>query len=59
MTRDELIVRTRQLVDEGDRLRVNPSLRALQLWLQLRQHQRRKNPASSSTHALNHLPVFL
>ncbi len=35
MTRDELIVRTRQLVDEGDRLRANPSLRALQLWLRL------------------------
>lgn len=35
MTRDELIVRTRQLVDEGDRLTANPSLRALQVWLQL------------------------
>ena len=35
MTRDELILRTRQLVDEGDRLAANPSLRALQLWLQL------------------------
>ena len=35
MTRDELIRRTRQLVDEGDRLQANPSLRALQLWLQL------------------------
>ncbi len=35
MTRDELIGRTRQLIDEGDRLRANPSLRALQMWLQL------------------------
>ena len=35
MTRDELIERTRQLVDEGDRLLANPSLSALQLWLQL------------------------
>ena len=35
MTRDELIARTRQLIDEGDRLRANPSLRALQMWLQL------------------------
>lgn len=35
MTRDELIVRTRQLLDEGDRLRAEPSLGALQLWLQL------------------------
>jgi hypothetical protein len=34
-TRDELILRTRQLVEEGDRLRASPSLRALQLWLQL------------------------
>jgi hypothetical protein len=35
MTRIELISRTRQLVDEGDRLVANPSLRALQTWLQL------------------------
>ena len=33
MTRDELIVGTRQLVDEGDRLRANPSLASLQMWL--------------------------
>ena len=35
MTRDELIRRTRQLVEEGDRLQAVPSLRALQTWLQL------------------------
>lgn len=35
MTRDELITRTRQLVAEGDRLLAEPSLGALQLWLQL------------------------
>ena len=35
MTRDELITRTRQLVDEGDRLQQDPSLRGLQTWLQL------------------------
>jgi len=35
VTRDELIARTRQLVDEGDRLIANPSLQALQLWLKL------------------------
>ena len=35
MTRDELISRTRQLLDEGERLRAEPSLGALQLWLQL------------------------
>ncbi len=35
MTRDELITRTRQLIDEGERLSANPSLQALQLWLQL------------------------
>jgi hypothetical protein len=35
MTRDELIGRTRQLVAEGDRLRLDPSLRGLQTWLQL------------------------
>jgi hypothetical protein len=35
MTRDELIARTRQLIDEGDRLIAEPSLGAMQLWLQL------------------------
>ena len=35
MTRDELILRTRQLVDEGERLDAQPSLGALQVWLQL------------------------
>ena len=35
MTRDELISRTRQLVAEGERLLAEPSLGALQLWLQL------------------------
>jgi hypothetical protein len=35
MTRDELIARTRQLADEGDRLMADPSLRGLQTWLQL------------------------
>ena len=33
MTRDELIARTRQLVDEGERLQLLPSLAALQAWL--------------------------
>ncbi len=35
MTRDELITRTRQLIAEGERLEAQPSLGALQLWLQL------------------------
>jgi hypothetical protein len=35
MTRDELIARTRQLVEEGERLAEQPSMGALQLWLQL------------------------
>jgi len=35
MTRDELITRTRQLVDEGDRLIADPSIGALRVWLQL------------------------
>ena len=35
MTRDELIARTRQLIDEGDRLIADPSLGALRVWLQL------------------------
>jgi hypothetical protein len=34
VNRDDLIVATRQLVDEGERLRANPSLGALQVWLQ-------------------------
>jgi hypothetical protein len=35
VTRDELIRRTRQLVEEGDRLQAQPALGALQTWLQL------------------------
>ena len=35
MTRDELISRTHQLVDEGERLQAAPTLRGLQTWLQL------------------------
>ena len=35
MTRDELILRTRQLIAEGERLETAPSLTALQTWLQL------------------------
>ncbi|HEY7524907.1 MAG TPA: hypothetical protein VH720_14750 [Candidatus Limnocylindrales bacterium] len=35
MDRAELIARTRQLVDEGERLLANPSLGGLQTWLQL------------------------
>lgn len=35
MTRDELILRTRQLIAEGERLDADPSLVALQTWLQL------------------------
>src|SRR6187549_4128723 len=35
MTRDELILRTRQLIAEGERLEASPSLTALQTWLQL------------------------
>jgi hypothetical protein len=35
MTRDELIARTRQLVEEGERLQQDPTLRGLQTWLQL------------------------
>lgn len=35
MTRDELILRTRQLIAEGERLDADPSLNALQTWLQL------------------------
>ena len=35
MTRDELILRTRQLIAEGERLEASPSLTSLQTWLQL------------------------
>jgi hypothetical protein len=35
MTRDELVRRTRQLIEEGDRLVGNPSHAALKVWLQL------------------------
>jgi len=35
VTRDELIARTRQLVEEGERLQQDPTLRGLQTWLQL------------------------
>lgn len=35
MTRDELILRTRQLIAEGERLQGDPSQTALQTWLQL------------------------
>jgi hypothetical protein len=35
MTREELIARTRQLADEGDRLQADPSMGRLRLWLQL------------------------
>jgi hypothetical protein len=35
LTRDELITRTRQLIDEGERLLAEPSLAGLRLWLQL------------------------
>lgn len=34
MTRDELVIATRQLIAEGDRLRASPSLASLQMWLQ-------------------------
>ena len=35
MTRAELVKRTRQLIDEGDRLVANPSQAGLKVWLQL------------------------
>lgn len=35
MTRTELIARTRQLIEEGERLEANPSLASLRTWLQL------------------------
>jgi hypothetical protein len=34
MIRDELVARTRQLIDEGERLIADPSLGGLQVWLQ-------------------------
>jgi hypothetical protein len=33
--RDELVRRTRQLIEEGERLQANPSHGALRVWLQL------------------------
>jgi len=35
VTRDELILRTRQLIAEGERLDADPSMTALTTWLQL------------------------
>jgi hypothetical protein len=35
MKRTELVSRTRQLIDEGDRIIANPSGAALKVWLQL------------------------
>lgn len=35
MTRDELIAHTGQLIEEGERLRANPSMAGLRTWLQL------------------------
>jgi hypothetical protein len=35
VTREELVRRTRQLIDEGDRLVANPGIAALKVWLQL------------------------
>lgn len=35
MKRDELVRRTRQLVEEGERLQASPSHAALKVWLQL------------------------
>jgi hypothetical protein len=35
VTRDELIKRTSQLIEEGDRLEAQPSMGALRVWLQL------------------------
>ena len=35
MRREELASRTRQLIEEGERLQIAPSLPALQLWLKL------------------------
>jgi hypothetical protein len=35
VTREELVRRTRQLIDEGERIVANPSSAALKVWLQL------------------------
>jgi hypothetical protein len=35
MRREELVSRTRPLIDEGDRLAANPGMAALKVWLQL------------------------
>ncbi len=35
MTREELVRRTRQLIDEGDRLVAQPSIAGLNVWLAL------------------------
>jgi hypothetical protein len=35
MRREELVSRTRQLIEEGDRLVANPGIAALKVWLQL------------------------
>ena len=35
MTREELVRRTKQLIEEGDRIVANPSQAALKVWLQL------------------------
>jgi hypothetical protein len=35
VTRAELIARTQQLIDEGNRLQANPSMDGLRTWLQL------------------------
>jgi hypothetical protein len=35
MTRAELVRRTRQLIDEGERLAANPGLAALKVWLSI------------------------
>ena len=35
MTRAELVRRTRQLIEEGDRLAANPGHAALKVWLQI------------------------
>ena len=35
MTREELVRRTRQLIEEGDRLAANPGFSALKVWLGL------------------------
>jgi hypothetical protein len=35
VTRAELVTRTKQLIDEGERLVANPGIAALKVWLQL------------------------